>query len=287
MAKTKDTMIIAQMTDLHIGFEGEGEVCHNSRRLRMVIRELNSMVLKPDIVLLTGDLVESGESWAYAKLKKELSKLDYPVYYAMGNHDHREIFGMNFPEAEFNDGFLQYTIEDWPVRVIVLDTLNNGFHGGAFCEKRKAWLEARLAEQPDRPTFIAMHHPPIESGIAWMTASLKAPWVMSLRETIRKYDNILHVTAGHIHRTIFKKFENTTISVCRAVAPQVKLELADIDPNTPDDRVLLVDTTPGYCLHHWNGHILTTHAANAPSGKPVIKYDEAHAFVVKHTLDMG
>lgn len=279
-------MIIAQITDLHLGFDGKDAVCQNTTRLRMVLKELNEMVLRPDVVLCTGDLVESGESWAYEKLREEMSVLDYPVYYGLGNHDNREAFAQSFPEAEFNDGFLQYTIEDGPVRIIMVDSLKMGFHGGDFCEIRRDWLSARLAEQPDRPTLIALHHPPIETGIAWMTARYKAPWVTSLRETISAHDNVIHLIAGHVHRTIFKKFGNTTISVCRAVAPQVKLELAPITVDQPDDRVLLVDTTPGYCLHHWNGHALTTHAANAPSGKSVVRYDEAHAFVVRHTLDM-
>ena len=280
-------MIIAQITDLHIGFGGPDAECMNSKRLKLVIDEMNGMVQRPDLILVTGDLVESGETWAYEKMKAALSDLDYPLYYAMGNHDNRDVFKGVFPEATFNEGFLQYTIEDaGPVRVIVLDTLKNGFHGGEFCERRRAWLDKTLAEQPDRPTFIALHHPPIETGIAWMTAKFKAPWVVALRETICKYDNVVHVCAGHVHRTIFKKFGNTTISVCRAVAPQVKLELAPITIDMPDDRVLLVDTLPGYSLHHWNGERLTTHSANAPSGKAVVRYDEAHAYVVRHTLDI-
>lgn len=279
-------MIIAQITDLHIGFEGEGQICHNSRRLRMVIDELNDMVAKPDLILVTGDLVESGERWAYEKLRDELKELKYPLYFGMGNHDKREVFAEVFPEAEFNDGFLQYTIEDGPIRIIMLDTLDAGAHGGAFCAVRQKWLEDRLAEQPDRPTLIALHHPPIVTGIAWMTARYRAPWVVALRGIVERHDNVVHLIAGHIHRTIFKKFAGTTISVCRAIAPQVKLELAPIDADVPDDRILLVDTTPGYCLHAWNGHVITTHAANAPAGKTVIKYDAEHAFVVRHTLDM-
>ena len=130
-------MIIAQITDLHIGFGGPDVECMNSKRLKLVIDEMNGMVQRPDLILVTGDLVESGERWAYEKLKKALSDLDYPLYYAMGNHDNRDVFAGVFPEAEFNDGFLQYTIEDaGPVRVIVLDTLKNGFHGGDFCQRR-------------------------------------------------------------------------------------------------------------------------------------------------------
>jgi len=277
-------LIIAQITDLHIGFQGKGNVCQNTPRFRTVIQSLNDMISKPDMVLLTGDLVESGKEEDYERLKVELEKLECPIYFGIGNHDNRESFIKNFPEARVNDGFIQYVIEDWPLRIIVLDTLKEGFHGGEFCERRQAWLEQTLAEKPDYPTLIAMHHPPIQTGIAWMTAD-EAPWVQRFRETLRKYDNIVHIVAGHIHRTIFQKIENTTISVCDAVASAVGLELAPIDPNSPDNRPLILDSNPGYSLHHWNGGMLTSHAAIASSASPLIRFDEEHTFILHETMN--
>ena len=279
-------MIIAQITDLHLGFDGEGNRCENTKRLRHVIHELNDMKRGPDIVLVTGDLVESGADWAYEKLKIELANLEAPYFLALGNHDKRSAFSEVFPEFPISDGFLHYTIEDWPLRIIILDSLKEGRHGGDFCEKRAAWLKKTLAEDPERPTLIAMHHPPIETGIAWMTASKEDEWVKRLRKILDSHSNIVRVICGHIHRTIFKAFAGTHVAVSQAVAPQVKLELADIDPEVPDDRVLLVDTLAGYSLHHWDGDSLTTHHATAPQGRPIVKYDRKHAFVVRTTLDL-
>ena len=39
----------------------------------------------------------------------------------------------------------------------------------ASARSRAAWLRARLDEAPDRPTLIALHHPPIATGIGWLT----------------------------------------------------------------------------------------------------------------------
>ena len=284
MSKPKKSFIIAQLTDLHIGFSGEGQFCQNSMRLREVIRELNNMVAMPDIVLLTGDLVETGEDWSYKKLKEQIKMIECPIFLALGNHDNRAVFQRNFPEVESNEGFVQYVIEDLPIRIIVLDTLEEGLHGGGFCETRAAWLEATLASAPTRPTLIAMHHPPIETGIAWMTTPPDAVWAQRFIQTIKPYDNIVQVLAGHIHRTIFEKLANTVISVTEAVAPEVKLELAPLSVDAPDNRTLLRNSNPGYSLHSWNGTELTSHFAAASGCEPLVKFDEEHAFIVHHTL---
>lgn len=52
------------------------------------------------------------------------------------------------------DGFVQHAIEDWPLRILILGTLEEGRHGGGFCEVRARWLAERLSEAPERPTLI-------------------------------------------------------------------------------------------------------------------------------------
>lgn len=279
-------MIIAQISDLHIGFEGEGKTCINTERLAIVVQELMEMKRRPDLLLATGDLVEHGEVWAYKALKEALSPIKFPIFMAAGNHDRRDAFQKVYPHIPSAHGFYQYTIEDWPVRIIVLDTLNEGKHGGAFCETRARWLDTELAKQPDRPTLIAMHHPPIKTGIKWLTANPQDAWVKRLHEVISQYDNVRHMVAGHIHRSIFKTFAGTSLSVTQAIAPQTKLELADIDPYTPDGRGLLVKSRPGFCLHYWDGDSFTTHSGQAPSGGVLVNFDEKFAHVVQHALDL-
>ena len=125
---------------------------------------------RPDLLLATGDIADNGDdAVSYARLKEAIADLPFPVYPALGNHDSRAAFLADFPDSRSPDGFLQYAIEDLPVRILVLDTLEDGRHGGGFCETRAAWLRARLAEAPERPTLIVLHHPPIETGLSWMT----------------------------------------------------------------------------------------------------------------------
>jgi len=279
-------MIIAQLTDLHIGFDGKDQICQNSLRLERVLRDIKAMLRQPDLIIFTGDLVEESQNWAYKKLKSNLINLNIPYYFAMGNHDDREMFSNVFPEASFNNGFLQYSLDNYPLRIIVLDTLEPNRHGGNFCEARENWLSKKLAEKPDQPTLIAMHHPPIDTAIGWMTAKKNDPWVQKLAKIILEYPNVVQIISGHIHRSIFKEFAGTQVSVSSAVAPQVKLDLADIDPDIPDDRILFINEPPAYCLHHWDGHHLTTHNAMSSEGQPILRFDQKHAFIIRKTMDI-
>ena len=137
---------------------------------------------RPILLLATGDIADNGDdAVSYGRCEEAIAALPFPVYPAMGNHDSRAAFLAAFPDQPVADGFLQYAIEDFPVRILVLDTLEVGRHGGGFCEARAAWLRARLAEAPGRPTMLVLHHPPIETGLSWMTENPDAAWVQRLR----------------------------------------------------------------------------------------------------------
>src|SRR5262249_19750049 len=101
---------------------------------------------RPDIVLATGDLVEAGKPEEYANLRRLLAPLSMPVFVIPGNHDARDTLRAGFADHAYlpRDGFIQYTIEDLPLRLIALDTLVPGKGHGELCEERLAWAEARL-----------------------------------------------------------------------------------------------------------------------------------------------
>lgn len=280
-------MLIAQITDLHIGFEGRehGENCPNLARAREVLVQISAMKQQPDLLIVTGDMAEPGQGWAYAMVRDFLNSMPFPHAFTFGNHDRREGFKSVFGDDKFNDGFLQYVVEDYPVRIIMIDTLTEGRHGGTFCERRAQWLDDRLAEQPDRPTLLALHHPPIETGIPWMSARSSAAWVKRITNVVKRYDNVVHVIAGHTHRPIFKRFAGTTLSVCPAICPQVMLELAPMDLDVPDGRALIVDSAPGFALHQWDGAEITTHISLGPPGDVIVAYDEKYADLPRYSLD--
>lgn len=266
-------MLIAQITDVHLGFEQGNPDELNRQRLDAVLRTLSELVPVPDLLLATGDLADTGDdSLSYARLKEAVAGLPFPVFYALGNHDGRDAFRGAFPDAPMADGFLQYAIEPNDLRILVLDTLEEGRHGGAFCEARAAWLRARLAEAPDRPTLLVLHHPPIESGHSWMTENPDAEWVKRLEAIVSAQGNIVAIVAGHLHRPVVTRWAGTILACCPSTAPQVALDFQAIDPDCPDDRPMIVADPPWFAVHVWNGATLVSHFDTAGDHVVLARY---------------
>ncbi|MEA3050215.1 MAG: 3,5-cyclic-AMP phosphodiesterase [Sphingomonadales bacterium] len=266
-------MLIAQITDIHLGFDRDDPAEPNRQRLDAVLEALVQTAPRPDLLLATGDLVEDGfDGISYARLRDALVDLPFPVRFALGNHDSRQDFLRWFPEAETAEGFVQYAIEEGPIRILVLDTLEEGRHGGGFCETRAAWLRARLEEEPERPTLIALHHPPIESGLSWMGENGDAPWILRLWEVVAEAQNVVALIAGHLHRPVMTQWAGTALAVCPSTAPQVALDLLPIDPERPDGRAMIVADPPWFGLHLWTGAGLVSHFDTAGGHDVIASY---------------
>ena len=277
-------MLIAQVTDIHLGFEPDNPSEFNRKRLDQVIKQLCTMKPMPDMLLATGDLVDRGDSDSYRRLRNALDVCPFPVWLCLGNHDVRENFSAWYPDIPTADGFLQYAVDTPTLRLLFLDTLEEGRHGGAFCDMRAAWLKARLAEQPDRPTVIVMHHPPVDVGVDWMSTHPDEPWVARFSQAIEGGANIRGIICGHLHRPITVGWRGTTISICASSAPQVALDLRKIDPEKPDGRPMIIADPPAFALHRWNGRELVTHFDVAEEHVVLARFDAKMQGLVRSVL---
>lgn len=267
-------MLLAQVTDIHLGFDPDNPSEFNRKRLDQALKSLCEMTPQPDLLLATGDLVDRGDQDSYQRLEEAFSNLPFPVHMCLGNHDLRGPFQKQFPDVPTAGGYVQYEIDDGPLRLLFLDTLEEGRHGGAFCDVRAQWLAERLAEKPDKPTLLILHHPPVESGIAWMNTDPREPWVSVLADTMAGHDQIKGMITGHLHRNISTSFEGTSLSICASTAPQVAFDLEPIDPENPDGRNMIVADPPAIALHWWNGKQLVSHFETAEEHVMLARYDE-------------
>lgn len=277
-------MLIAQVTDIHLGFEPDNPAEFNRKRLDQVLRQLSAMKPRPDMLLATGDLVDRGDGESYRRLRNAFGGCPFPVFYCLGNHDVRENFVQWFPETPTADGFVQYEHETPDLRILFLDTLEEGRHGGAFCETRANWLKARLAEKPDAKTLIIMHHPPVEVGVEWMNTHPGEPWVQRVAEAMDGHDQIVGIICGHLHRSITAGWRGKTIAICASTAPQVALDLSRIDPEQPDGRPMIIADPPAFALHRWNGQELVSHFDNADEHVVLARFDAKMQDLVRSLL---
>ena len=266
-------MLVAQISDTHILAPGtlfKARIAPQSPSaerayadidtglcLARAVAALNALVPLPDITIVTGDLVDHGEPAEYHHLRQLLAPLRMPVFVIAGNHDSRaplrEAFGADgyFPP----EGFLHYTVEDYPLRLVALDTSIPGENGGTLCEERLGWLDATLRAAPDRPTLVLMHHPPFATGITFMDGYGLAN-IAALADIVARHPQIERITCGHLHRPIDRRFAGTVAGTAPSTAHQAQLDLR------PGARLHFRFEPPGYQLHLWEPETgLVTHTA--------------------------
>ena len=267
-------LTLAQITDLHITSDKDPlNKERNEARLRAVLRAIHERKPRPDAIIATGDLVDRGEPEEYEELKRILSEVELPIYLGLGNHDMRAPFLAAFPNTPVDpDGFVQYAIEFDGLRVVMVDTLEEGKAEGAFCKKRAAWTKRTLAKARRTPTIVALHHPPIPSGIRWMDPDPKSEWIVRLDKTLRGWNQVLTAVSGHVHRTYFGAFAGHSLSVGPATSIQLTLDMTDVDMHVPDGREILVEEPPGYTLLVWDKGVLTTHFCVVGEFSPAVMY---------------
>ena len=98
-------MLIAQITDTHIKAGGKlayGKV-DTEAALAHCLRQVNDVTPAVDVVLVTGDLVDTGRPEEYRALRALLGELHAPCYVIPGNHDERNALRNAFAA----DGYLE------------------------------------------------------------------------------------------------------------------------------------------------------------------------------------
>lgn len=243
-------MLIAHISDLHIAGWGKKAygIAPTAENLANCVAHINQLKPAPDIVLVTGDITYSGLLEEVERTASILAQLRYPFYILPGNHDDRSslwsVFGGQACPA-MDQGFINYVIKGYPIRLIGLDSTVPGEPGGEFCAIRAQWLDDQLAEANGQPTVIFMHHPPVKCGVLETDVDgfIGADW---FGDIVEKYPNIKSIFCGHIHLQAHVGWRGTVVDT----APSMGIPLVlDLTLDQPSQFTLDV---PGYQLHYWS-----------------------------------
>ena len=267
---TRPPILIAQITDLHIKRPGKlayGKVDTATALQRLVVT-LNALRPQPDLVVISGDLVDNGTAEEYAYLVSLLEPLTIPLAVMPGNHDCREPMRAIFPKQPFAQmAALNQIRRVGDIDIIALDSSVTGKPHGELDPATLAWLDKALSVDPSRPAIIFLHHPPFKTGI-WHMDSQNLCNADDLATIVRQYPQVALVAAGHVHRATFTRFAGTLASICPAPSHAVQLDLAQmIAPSFAIEPA-------AFHLHAWlGGHDgLVTHHI------PVGRFDGPHPF---------
>jgi len=214
-------MIIAQISDTHLTVD-DGDSAQRIEDFERVIAHINAADPLPDVIVHTGDVVHNGRPEEYAEAARILAAARAPVHVIPGNKDDRAAL-----RAAFSAGgcfsplspFLDYAVEDFPVRLLMLDTLNPGSNRGDFCAERAERLAALAASRDDRPLALFAHHPPFEVDVGPDPVHFDDPAAMArMRDAIRGIGNVAALFCGHVHRFASGSIGDIPARVVTAVA---------------------------------------------------------------------
>ena len=196
-------MIIAQISDTHLALDGPD----SDRWLRdfaLTITDINALDPAPDVIVHTGDIVHNGRQDEYAQAVAALAKARAPVYVLPGNKDDRANLRAAFASCGYlasDSGFIDYAIDDYPVRLIALDTLSSASNKGDFSDEQIGRLIDLIGAETKKPIAVFTHHPPFEVTVGPDRLHFETLETMSrLRQALQHSGRVVAVFSGHVHR---------------------------------------------------------------------------------------
>jgi 3',5'-cyclic AMP phosphodiesterase CpdA len=194
------------------------DTLHN---VRTALEWFDASGLAADLLVISGDLANSGEVVGYQRLRSVLDPWStghgIPVVAAMGNHDTRAAFRQVMLEDDpTSDEPVDYVRWIGRLRVIALDCTVPGAPHGETRAAQLDWLGAELRTPADEGTVVVLHHPPtIEPGALEDIVRLRG--ADELEAVVRGTD-VVAVLAGHVHHTVAGAFAGAFCSTAPAVS---------------------------------------------------------------------
>jgi len=253
-------MLIAQVTDLHL----HADPGHpNLARFNRVLAHLRAMHPPPDLLVLSGDLADDGHIDSYRQLAQALAAWPGPVRFALGNHDRRAPFRAVFGDSHFTEGYVQGVADAGGLRVLLLDSVEEGRHGGAFCAERAEWLRHALAAGEAKPALVVLHHPPVDVGLPWIDPGPGQPWIDRLDAALQGA-SVAGICTGHVHLGGVFPWHGRLVVTCPSSSSDLSLSFAPMAAAQPDGRALVEQGEPAFALHRWQDGGLATVFGRVP-----------------------
>jgi len=216
--------MLIQITDTHI--LPPGEILYGSTdtalHLKQTVREINRMRPVPDAVLITGDLVDKGDTAGYEHFIELIEPLKMPAYVIPGNHDEPQVMREAFAAGPYfpaSDETYQYAVEDLPFRILALNSHCDSTELPDFGPRRLSWLEHQLSLS-DKPVLVALHHPPMTTGIELIDMG-GSDWFQGLKSVLNSHKQVKLVVCGHCHTDLCGRIGQVPVYMAPATAHQL------------------------------------------------------------------
>jgi Icc protein len=195
-----DVVRVVQLTDTHLkGYSG-GKLLglDTDYSLQAIVDLVNAQYPKPDLLLGTGDLADSGAADAYQRLQGYFGQITAQHYWLPGNHDLRDVM-VDIAGAGRLPGELR--VGNW--QILMLDSQLPGEVGGHLGAGELARLEAALgaAEAAGLYTLVCLHHQPVPVGCSWLDEQMVSD-AAEFFAILHRFPRVRGVLWGHVHQEL-------------------------------------------------------------------------------------
>jgi 3',5'-cyclic AMP phosphodiesterase CpdA len=234
--------LLAQISDPHVRADDGGAAAGQLRRALAQAREYRA-----DVVLLTGDLANDERADEYDALAEVLANFPAPLFMIPGNHDDRARIRAAFRDHAYLPaaGQLSFTVEQFPVRIVAVDQIVPGETHGMLTPEHAEWLDIALSRVRDKPTVVALHHPPfLTHDLLFDTIGLLD--ADRFARVIARHPQVKRVICGHHHRVAVGQVAHAPVIVAPSTSWTYGLAMhpgQQIAPRTQEE--------PGWILHAW------------------------------------
>jgi 3',5'-cyclic AMP phosphodiesterase CpdA len=249
--------VLAQISDPHLGEPAIAGI-KPKKSLREVIAAIAALPNPVDAILVSGDLAEHAKPKEYRLAAQLVGALEVPAYVLPGNHDDRATMRevLDLPGAGGEP--LDYAVDLGPLRLVVLDSTIPGEDRGGFEPEQLRWLDETLSTASAQPTLIAMHQPPLVTGIPdWDSVNMRAADRDALAAVIERHPQVRAIVAGHLHRITASSLAGRPVLVAPSTFVQAR-------PDFEAETVKLRDLSRGFVLHVLQGGELSSQVQVVP-----------------------
>jgi len=255
---------LLHLSDLHV--VAPGKLCSGVLDTGAILKASVDCILArmPSIgpldgILLTGDISDDGSSETYDLAFRELARFDLPLYAVPGNHDNRDCLRHALRAQPWMPahGTIDWIVDLPDTRLIGLDTLIGGQGAGQLQPKTLGFLTQALSTAGARSVIVALHHPPLLTGIRFMDAiglqnlpDLAQALPPDCAPAMFVSGHVHGIYVGHIgaHRVV------TAPSLCSAFALDRRVD-ASVGFFTGPTGYAIVETGP---QDNWTAQMLAT-----------------------------
>ncbi|MGC8120880.1 3',5'-cyclic-AMP phosphodiesterase [Marinobacter sp. VGCF2001] len=236
---------VLQLTDPHLMASASGALLGVNTRdsLAAVIDEVLRSHGQPDLILATGDLTQDASPEAYRYFGEQLKIFNCPSLWIAGNHDDSDL--VTAIASEFNADHKQWIEAGW--HVVMLDSSVHGKVYGELSEDELRFLDQALADQPDLPAMVCLHHHPVDIGSAWMEKiglkNREAFW-----QVVDRHPQVRVVLWGHIHQELEQQRGGASLLATPSTCIQFATGSGDfaVEPLAPGYRWLELDPSGSF-----------------------------------------